>query len=254
MWVTYWYGRQSAAVVNITDFQSHTFLSSYNVCGLCFTIFEKYREDLTQAQFIGGSFEIVIITEHDERQRIQTVHFKKSPCSLPCKYLQLNRRILDSIEGSGQTHCNLCNPYPIIRDSYIQPSYNTCMEIRTRGTSCENVTSLVEIKFSKHYTIQVTFDGNIDLYFNDMYSNFYTNTDEYDADCDICEIFKFIIASPSLSHSVLWKTVCLQKGSFFILHWFLEDLARNWTFLYSTRPTNGHCQQHRRTMRVGTIC
>ena len=129
--------RQSAAIVNITDFQYHQSLSSYHVRGLYFTILENHWEDFTQAQIIGGSFETVIIIKHGERQRIQTVHFKKSPCSLPCKYLQLDRRILDSLQGSGQTHCNLCNPYPIIRDSYIQPSYNTCMEIRTRGISCE---------------------------------------------------------------------------------------------------------------------
>ena len=186
--------KDGTAVVNITDFPSR-FFSTYNVRGLFFTILNSYSDDLTQAQIIGGAFEIVIIIDYSHHQRIQTVHFKNSPCSIPCKHLQLNRQVLDSLQGSGQTQCYLCNPYPIIGDSYIQPMDNTCMEIRTWGMNCENVTSLAEIRFSQHYTIQVIFDGNIDLYFSDMYSNFYMNTDAYDTGC-----LTFVKFSNSLLH------------------------------------------------------
>ena len=176
--------KDGAALVNITDFPSHTFFGHYPFRGVFFALSDSYTADLTQAQVIGSSLETMIPIEVGDRRRIQLAHFKNHPCPVPCKYLQLNSHVLDSLEANGQTHFDLCNNYLVTEETQLQPTYNTCMEIRTKGINCEDVKSNLEIMFSGYYTVQVSFNGNIDLYLNDMYTRFYIYLKEaHDTHC-----------------------------------------------------------------------
>ena len=172
-----------AALVNITEFPSHTFFGHYAFRGLFLSISDSHSEDLSQAQIIGGSLEVIITIEGDLQRRIQTVHFKNSPCPIPCKSLPLNNHVLDFFEDIGQTLCDVCNTHLVSGDTFLQPTYDTCMEIRTKGTDCKDIEINVAMMFSQYYFIYVTFAGNMDLYINDMYTNFFISPIVSNTDC-----------------------------------------------------------------------
>ena len=225
--------KDGAALVNITEFPPHSFFGHYAFRGLFLSISDSHSEDLSQAQIIGSSLEVIITIEGDLQRRIQTVRFKNSPCSIPCQSLPLNNRVLDFFKDIGQTLCDVCNTHIISGNMYLQPTYDTCMEIRTKGTNCKVIKMNVVVMFSHYYSISITFAGNVDLYINDMYTDFQIRPSVFNTGCLTLVKFSNSITehrhlnfsklsvyakSNFVSHTGSWKTwreveyFCAAKG------------------------------------------
>ena len=191
--------RDGAAFVNITQFPPHSFFGHNTLRGLFLKISDSINEDLAQSQLIGGSLEVMMTIEGDMQRRIQTVHFKNSPCYIPCKSLPLSHSVLEFLERIGQTLCDVCNTHLLARRAILQPTIDTCMEIRTKGTDCKNIKMTVEIMFSHYYSISVTFGGNLDLYINDMYTDFYLKPLVFNTDClTLVKLSNSVVEHPHL--------------------------------------------------------
>ena len=176
--------RDGAAVVNITNFPPPTFFGHYAFRGLYYRIAETpYSEEFYHTTIVGGSLEVITSLDRRSRQQINIVLFRNSPCLFPCKTLPLTNDNLIDLEGSGQSLCDVCTTYIVSHSVDLQPTYNTCMEIRTKGTNCKDIRLRLGIGFSHYYSIDISYDGNIDLFFNDMYTDFRINTDVPNTKC-----------------------------------------------------------------------
>ena len=176
--------KDGAAVVNITNFPPPTYFGHYVFRGLYYRIAETpYNEEFYQTTIAGGSLEVMTSVERESRHQINIVLFRNSPCLFPCRTLPLNNDNLMVLEGSGQSLCDVCTTYLVSHTAALQPTYNTCMEIRTKGTNCKDLRVRLGIMFSHHYSIDVLCDGNIDLFFNDMYTQFGIHIEVPDTNC-----------------------------------------------------------------------
>ena len=169
------------------------------------------------------------------------------------RFLPLNNHVLDFFEGIGQTLCEVCNTHLNSGNAnpFLEPTYDTCMEIRAKGTHFNDIEINAAMMFSHHYSISLTFAGNMYLYINDMYTHFFIRPVVSNTGC--MTFVKFSNSITEYRYPTFSELPMYERGNFvsYIGSW------KTWWeveyFLCGTRARNCHRKQFRRTIRVGSI-